>query len=367
MAQSRDNPFSLLQWLIQFFSGEQINYAAQHQIQQNDKLKEENLLEEIKNNRVNYSDLDSISSLKLGKVHLHGMFKLITTRYTRNGLRLTQAIFYDETGEIPTIWFITNVSRFINPFTIYDLRGTFRLRNRRLQLVSPEFHILSEGCFSARTQNVVSKHKVIPTLSEVDNFNRHIEWVLKSNGKRINTWTGLINGKPLNKNSSWYKLSQKVLERDKFTCVLCGVSGMNLTVDHIKELSIGGNNELSNLRTLCKDCHEERHLRRFLEKGFDANDNYGYDYKLSKKIAALDDALRNNKSLSISYTDRYKVRSYRIIHPKKMYKGYRGYNKNQVYVDAYCELDQDGRTFRVSRMKLSKTGRSEYLDEPVYK
>ena len=55
------------------------------------------------------------------------------------------------------------------------------------------------------------------------------------------------------------KLRHQVLERDGFRCCDCGVSaqtpGVVLEVDHRKPVSRGGTNDISNLRTLCKDCN----------------------------------------------------------------------------------------------------------------
>lgn len=49
-----------------------------------------------------------------------------------------------------------------------------------------------------------------------------------------------------------------VIKRDSFKCVLCGrggSDGVTLEVDHIIPVSRGGRTEMSNLRTLCRDCN----------------------------------------------------------------------------------------------------------------
>ena len=46
----------------------------------------------------------------------------------------------------------------------------------------------------------------------------------------------------------------RVLARDGHACVICG-SSSDLEVDHRRALSNGGDNSLSNLATLCHDCH----------------------------------------------------------------------------------------------------------------
>lgn len=60
------------------------------------------------------------------------------------------------------------------------------------------------------------------------------------------------------------KLRYNVMKRDHFRCVLCGRSardGTELEVDHIKPVSKGGLTEMSNLRTLCKDCNRGKRDR----------------------------------------------------------------------------------------------------------
>lgn len=57
-----------------------------------------------------------------------------------------------------------------------------------------------------------------------------------------------------------YGLRYKVLQRDRYKCVLCGSSpaygnGTRLHIDHIKPYSKGGETVLSNLQTLCEACN----------------------------------------------------------------------------------------------------------------
>jgi hypothetical protein len=57
---------------------------------------------------------------------------------------------------------------------------------------------------------------------------------------------------------NWEEVRQVVLKRDGYQCGNCG-STENLHVHHIVPLSLGGSNELGNLRTLCKTCHAKLH------------------------------------------------------------------------------------------------------------
>ena len=63
--------------------------------------------------------------------------------------------------------------------------------------------------------------------------------------------------------AEWYRLRHKVWERDGHTCVRCvevgrpdpEVSLKECHCDHIKPLSMGGSNDMDNLRTLCRYHH----------------------------------------------------------------------------------------------------------------
>ncbi|NER00841.1 MAG: HNH endonuclease [Cyanothece sp. SIO2G6] len=48
-----------------------------------------------------------------------------------------------------------------------------------------------------------------------------------------------------------------VLKRDRHTCRHCG-SQQNLSVDHIKPISKGGSNDMSNFQTLCRRCNSRK-------------------------------------------------------------------------------------------------------------
>lgn len=51
-------------------------------------------------------------------------------------------------------------------------------------------------------------------------------------------------------------IRQRILLRDEYTCQICGRVSAQLEVDHIVPLSMGGNNSISNLQSLCKTCHK---------------------------------------------------------------------------------------------------------------
>ena len=59
----------------------------------------------------------------------------------------------------------------------------------------------------------------------------------------------------------WFALRQKVFDRDDHKCRNCGASS-NLCAHHIVPVGEGGNDVLSNLATLCRECHRRAHGER---------------------------------------------------------------------------------------------------------
>ena len=66
----------------------------------------------------------------------------------------------------------------------------------------------------------------------------------------------------------WELLRREALARDGYQCVQCP-SVVGLEVDHVRPKHAGGSDALSNLQTLCRDCHlaktrteQPRRLRR---------------------------------------------------------------------------------------------------------
>lgn len=60
-----------------------------------------------------------------------------------------------------------------------------------------------------------------------------------------------------NPTNGLYKLRYKILERDNYTCQLCGKAApeVKLEIDHIVPVANGGTNDESNLRATCYSCN----------------------------------------------------------------------------------------------------------------
>lgn len=60
---------------------------------------------------------------------------------------------------------------------------------------------------------------------------------------------------------AWQKLRKRILERDKYLCMLCAEQGRlseATDVDHIINKAKGGTDDESNLQSLCAPCHKEK-------------------------------------------------------------------------------------------------------------
>ncbi|MFN6537593.1 MAG: HNH endonuclease [Nostoc sp. EkiNYC01] len=56
------------------------------------------------------------------------------------------------------------------------------------------------------------------------------------------------------------EVKKYVWQRDKYQCRSCGKTApeTNLTIDHIIPLARGGQNDISNLQTLCFTCNQQK-------------------------------------------------------------------------------------------------------------
>lgn len=57
----------------------------------------------------------------------------------------------------------------------------------------------------------------------------------------------------------WSNQKAKVWSRDHSTCQICGRNAFFSDPDHVVKRSKGGSDDIGNLRTVCRDCHKNRH------------------------------------------------------------------------------------------------------------
>ena len=106
-----------------------------------------------------FSRVSKISQLRPGLVTIKGKFSSLRSRPSRKGLHITEALFSDETGAIPVIWFNQPYrASSIKLNSEYLLSGDFGLKARRLNITNPRIE-LSES-------DEISSGKILPIYRE---------------------------------------------------------------------------------------------------------------------------------------------------------------------------------------------------------
>ena len=167
---------------------------------------------------------------------------------------------------------------------------------------------------------------------------------------------------------NWSELRQIVLEKYHYHCSICGCNE-EIDVHHKIPIKDGGTNEIENLIAVCRTCHEELHHFKLSTVRVTPSDKYGKDIKRRhkfKKGYILLQAISKKYKLKIQYkTHNYNSSvetNERIIRPIQLKYGYEiddneyisnsKYDKNKLFIYAFCELRQEMRLFRFDRLEI---------------
>lgn len=75
--------------------------------------------------------------------------------------------------------------------------------------------------------------------------------------------------------SDWSSRSSQVYRRDDHTCQNCGEGGVHSNIElhahHVVPVSKGGSHKKSNLKTLCKSCHNAIHHKEKMARTHESN------------------------------------------------------------------------------------------------
>lgn len=158
----------------------------------------------------------------------------------------------------------------------------------------------------------------------------------------------------------WDDRRSEVVVRDGNQCYNCG-KYRQLHLHHVKQLSKGGSNKLSNLRLLCEACHSKKHGGREFTQNYsisshkinNSSDESNFQTTFSQRMKIINQAISEGKGIQFSYkkpTDRsYKKR---IVHPYRIVeKKHRRNNESTLCFTGYCELRNAKRTFALKRMR----------------
>lgn len=176
-----------------------------------------------------------------------------------------------------------------------------------------------------------------------------------------------VNSKT-SENESWSYLREIILDKYNYQCSICGQYG-EIDVHHKIPIKEGGTNEIENLITLCRNCHENLHHFKFSNDSISFSDEYGQQIKKSnecKKGYILLQAISNKYKLKIRYKTQKSNSSVeineRIIEPIQLKYGYEIHDneyisnslfaKNKLFIYAFCELRQEMRIFRFDRLEI---------------
>ena len=145
----------------------------------------------------------------------------------------------------------------------------------------------------------------------------------------------------------WEERRRQVVERDGDQCSKCG-KGRYLHLHHIKPLSKGGSNKITNLKLLCKNCHSKDHGGRDFSGEFNSSET-----AFSKRVANIRYAIKNGKRIKFGYKKpKEKSHKQRTVKPAELLNltHYRD-SGSTLCVSGYCELRKAERTFALKRMR----------------
>jgi len=146
----------------------------------------------------------------------------------------------------------------------------------------------------------------------------------------------------------WDERCYEILQKKRH-CEASGPHFGALHLHHIKPLSLGGTNKRINLTVLCERHHLEVHkVSKFEDEGEEKDtdiDVIPNKFIFNRKISILNKAIKHKEKVFMHYQNKYGERTKRTIEPFNVYKLY-----NRIYIEAYCHLRSENRTFRVSRI-----------------
>jgi hypothetical protein len=147
----------------------------------------------------------------------------------------------------------------------------------------------------------------------------------------------------------WESLRNKVMSRDGYKCTKCG-GKEHLNVHHIRPIYLEGTDDINNLITLCRDCHQSEHGFKFDDKRegiYSAKEKSQKTHqKPNKKVRQIENAIKTGKCLDIKYKSERKEITTRTIIPKEIF-----IENSRIYLKSFCYLRSAKRTFRVSRIQ----------------
>lgn len=147
--------------------------------------------------------------------------------------------------------------------------------------------------------------------------------------------------------SDWDDRRHQVVDRDGEQCSKCG-NWRNLHLHHIKPLSKGGSNKITNLILLCENCHSKEHGGRDFSGEFTSSET-----AFSKRVANIRYAIDNGKKIKFGYKKpNEKSHKKRTVKPAELVNvDHHRDSGSTLCVRGYCELRKAERVFALKRMR----------------
>jgi hypothetical protein len=136
-------------------------------------------------------------------------------------------------------------------------------------------------------------------------------------------------------------LKETIIAKKSVKCEKCGANVVTHN-HHILAISKEETSNFDDLQLLCNKCHMIKQHHKF-------DKVKSKTYNDSQNVSYLRDAIRNEKTIKITYKKLNGEVSHREILPIGIYK-YGGHS----YLKAYCYLRNEKRTFRISRITKSE-------------
>lgn len=127
-----------------------------------------------------------------------------------------------------------------------------RFLNRKNSIKKDRYNPTLKSKFDSHVREIEFIKSILPIsklILEVGQFDTH-----KLKNPNVRGW-----GYQRGINYGFANSRAHALDRDNYTCQICGAKNTRLEVHHIKYRSQGGSDDLDNLITLCKDCHNKLH------------------------------------------------------------------------------------------------------------
>lgn len=122
------------------------------------------LVENIPRSFDDYSRVVEISKVRPGKVTLKASIHNVKSRYSKNGLPITEAVARDGTGQLQLTWFSQPyIKNSIKPDTEYYISGEFAKNYRYFSIVNPKIELAS--AFPKHTARLVPNYRLTKGLS----------------------------------------------------------------------------------------------------------------------------------------------------------------------------------------------------------